>query len=207
VSALLAQKDGATTRIATEHGDLVCDFSAKRYRKDKYEMEKQITNAEALIAKNEPGKRAKFIAREDDKETYALNDALVEKTTLLLGVKEYYTNIPEGTLSNKDVVLRYHDPWNVEASFRMSKSDLATRLIFHHKEDAVRAHMVVCFVALAVGRYLERATRLSLRSVRDALWSVTDAQIFDAVTKETIILRSEVNEGVVAILKKLGLSH
>jgi transposase len=207
IAALLAQKDGATTRIVTEHGDLVCDFSAKRYRKDEHEMKKQITKAEALIAKNEPGKRAKFITREEEKDTYALNEALVGKTKSLLGVKGYYTNIPKEMLSDKDVVARYHDLWNVEASFRMSKSDLATRPIFHHKEDAVRAHMVVCFVALAVGRYLERITGLSLRGVRDILWGVTDAQIFDAVTKETIVLRSVMNEEVIALSKKLGLSH
>ena len=190
VSSLLAQKDGATMRVATEHGDLVCDFSSKRYRKNKHEMEKQIAKAKTLVEKGEPGKRAKFVTRENKSDTYTLNDALVEKTKLLLGVKGYYTNIPKDTLGDKEVVARYHDLWNVEASFRMSKSDLATRPIFHHKEDAVRAHMVVCFIALAVGRYLERTTGLSLRGVRDTLWSVTDARIFDTVTKGLIKIYS-----------------
>ncbi len=207
VSAALGQKDGALTRLATDHGDLVCDFSAKRYRKDKAEMEKQVAKANELVGKGEPGKRAKFIAKEAGAETYTLNNALVEKTKLLLGVKGYYTNIPVTTLSNRAVVDRYHDLWNVEASFRMAKSDLATRPIFHHKEDSVRAHMVVCFVALAVGKSIERGAGLSLRRFVDAIWSITDARIEDTATGKTFVLRSPVDTETQRMLKKLGLSY
>lgn len=208
VNAALAQKDGATTRIVTDHGDLVGDFSAKRYRKDKHEMEKQIAKAKELVEKGEPGKRAKFVVRgEEEEETYALNDVLVAKTTLLLGVKGYYTNIPQETLADKEVIDRYHDLWNVEASFRMAKSDLLTRPIFHHKEDAVRAHMVVCFLALAVGKSISLATGLSLRRFMDALWGVTDAQIVDTVTGKAFTLRSPVDNSVNMMLQKLGLPY
>jgi transposase len=207
IAALLVQKDGATARIATEHGDLVCDFSAKRYRKDKSEMDKQVTKAKALIAKNEPGKRAKFIAQKDGSEEYLFNDALLAKATSLLGIKGYYTNISEETLSNKEVVARYHDLWNVEASFRMTKHDLATRPIFHRKEDAIRAHMAVCFAALMMGRALEGAAGCSLRSVIDLLWGVTDARIIDTTTGKAFSLRSPVGDEIKAILKKIGVSY
>jgi transposase len=207
ISAALGEKDGAMTRSATDHGDLVCDFSAKRYRKDKVEAEKQIAKAEALVAKGEPGKRAKFVVKEDDKEAYMLNDALIAKAKLLFGVKGYYTNIPEDTLSNKEVVARYHDLWNVEASFRMAKHDLSTRPIFHRKEDAIRAHMVICFVALALGKSIELATGLSLRRFIDALWSVTDARIVDTTTEKEFMLRSPVDNAMKSMLKKLGLSY
>ena len=65
-------------------------------------------------------------------------------------------------LSNEDVIARYHNLWRVEQSFRMSKSDLETRPIFHHKEDAIRSHMLICFVALIIQKYLELSTNLSL---------------------------------------------
>jgi len=207
IAAALGAKDGATVRIATDHGDCVCDFSAKRYRKDKHEMEKQTAKASALVAKGEPGKRAKFVVKENDKETYVLNDALVAKAKLLLGVKGYYTNIAEETLSNKEVVARYHDLWNVEASFRMAKHDLSTRPIFHRKEDAIRAHMVICFVALTLGKSIELATGLSIRRFIDALWSVTDARIVDTATGKEFMLRSPVDNAMKSVLKKLGLSY
>jgi len=207
ISATLEAKDGAMTRISTDHGDLVCDFSAKRYRKDKHEAEKQIGKAKALVEKGEPGKRAKFVMKEDDKETYVLNDALVAKATLLFGVKGYYTNIPEGTLSDNEVIARYHDLWNVEASFRMAKHDLATRPIFHRKEEAIRAHMVVCFVALALGKSIELSTGLSIRRFIDGLWNVTDARIVDTATGKEFLLRSPVDNAMKGMLKTLGVSY
>lgn len=206
-SAALAQTDGATIRISTDHGDLIVSFSSKRYRKDKHEMEQQKAKAVTLVERGEPGKRAKFVTKTDGTDAYVLNEALIEKTKLLLGLKGYYTNIPVETLSDLAIVARYHDLWHVEASFRMAKSDLATRPIFHHKEDAVRAHMVVCFVALAIGRNCEISTGLSLRRVVDALWQVTDAQIVDTATGEVFMLRSALDETTRTILKKLGVSY
>jgi transposase len=43
----------------------------------------------------------------------------------------------------------------VEDAFRTSKSDLGLRPVFHHKEDRVQAHILVCFLALAMWRVLE----------------------------------------------------
>jgi transposase len=200
----LAQKDGATMRLATDHGELVVGFSAKRYRKDKNEMEKQIAKANAFVKKGEPGKRAKFVKRKDDEDTYILDEALVAKTKKLLGMKGYYTNIPKETLSNQEIIERYHELWNIEATFRMAKSDLETRPIFHHKEDAIRAHMVICFVALAIGKYIEISTKSSIRNVVDHLWSVTDAQIVDSSTNEKFALRSSPSDDLRTILKMLG---
>jgi hypothetical protein len=41
----------------------------------------------------------------------------------------------------------YHEPWNVK-SFRMSKSDLQARPIYHHKRDSIEAHLTIVFAAL-----------------------------------------------------------
>ncbi|MEW6654355.1 MAG: hypothetical protein AB1394_12955 [Bacteroidota bacterium] len=43
----------------------------------------------------------------------------------------------------------------------MSKGDLETRTIFHHKEDAIRAYVLICFVSLIIEKYLELSTQLS----------------------------------------------
>lgn len=206
VSEALQGQDGKAMRIATHHGDLIVAFSAKRFRKHKADMDKQIAKGKALVAKSEPGRRAKFVQK-DGKDTYVLNEALIEKTTLLLGLKGYYTNVPEDTLSNANVIARYHDLWHVEQAFRMAKSDLASRPIFHHKEDAVRAHMLICFVALVMGKYMELQTDTSLRATRDTLWDVTDATLVDTATGETFKFRSPLGEGAKKLLKQLGLSY
>jgi len=201
----LGQTDGATVRLSTAHGDLICSFSAKRFRKYQAEMNKQIERGKILISKHEPGKRSKFVKKSSKDNIYELDLKLIEKTSLLLGIKGYYTNIPSATLSNEGIIKHYRDLWHVEQAFRMAKNDLATRPIFHHKEDAVRAHMVVCFVSLMIGKYIEIATGTSLRQVMDALWSVTDAQIVDNLTGEKFSMRSKPTTQVKDFCKKLGV--
>ena len=202
----LKQQDKATTRLSTKHGDLIASFSAARYRKNKGDMERQIERGKKLIARREPGRRAKFVTRKGG-DAYVLSEALIEKTKLLLGVRGYYTNISSAELSNNEIIARYHDLWRVEQAFRMAKSDLASRPIFHHQENSVRAHMVVCFVALVIGKYIEIKAGLSLKKVRDLLWDVTDAQLYDKVTKKMITLRSPVNDELKKLLRKLGVPY
>jgi hypothetical protein len=64
-----------------------------------------------------------------------------------------------------EVIASYHELWHVEASFRMSKSDLRARPIFHHTRDAIEAHLTIVFAALAVARYLQDATGMSIKKI------------------------------------------
>ena len=203
--AAVENKDGTTLRLSTDRGDLICAYSEVRFRKDKHEMEKQTEKAREIIAGKKPIKRVKFVSEGAGVHTF--NEELKRKAETLLGWKGYYTNIPTSVLSDVDIVSQYKRLWHVEAAFRMTKNDLETRPIFHHKEDAVRAHMLICFVALCLGTYLELKTGQSLRAVRDTLWSVADAHVIDTRTGETIILRSEPAASVEVILKKLGMSY
>jgi transposase len=40
--------------------------------------------------------------------------------------------------------------WQIEKSFRMSKTDLRARPIYHHKRESIEAHLTIVFAALAV---------------------------------------------------------
>lgn len=204
VSASLHQQDGKTARLTTERGDLVCTFSADRFRKDKTEMEKQIKKAETMVA-TKGGKRAKFVAVSEAR--YELNVVLVEKTKKLLGIKGYYTNIPLERADDRDIIVHYGNLWRIEQSFRMAKSDLVARPIFHHKENAIKTHMLICFIALAVGKYLELATAVSLRRIIDLLKQVPAARMLNTRTHKEILLRAEMPEEIKTVLKKLGLSY
>jgi len=48
----------------------------------------------------------------------------------------------------------------VEDAFRISKSDLGLRPIYHQRQDRVEAHILVCFIALAMWRSLEMWLRV-----------------------------------------------
>jgi len=80
-------------------------------------------------------------------------------------IKGYVTNIPATLMPAAEVLASYHELWHVEASFRMSKTDLRARPIFHHTRDAIEAHLTIVFAALAVARYLQDATGLSIRKI------------------------------------------
>jgi transposase len=172
--------------------DTICEFSQTRFKKDKREFDKQVKRAQLLIEKKEPGKRAKFVKKSSQEDNlFVFNDALKIKTETLLGIKGFVTNIPETEMTNAEVIVCYHDLWHIEQSFRMSKSDLKARPIFHHTQDAIRAHLLLCFMALMMGKYLELKTGLSLRKIRDELWQVQEAHIKNNITNEIYTLRTE----------------
>ena len=68
-----------------------------------------------------------------------------------------------------EVIGSYHDLWHVEQSFRMSKTDLAARPIFHHQREAIEAHLTIVFAALAIARHLQDVTGLSIRRIVQTL--------------------------------------
>lgn len=203
VSNVLAQQDKATVRHQTDYGDLICEFSAKRFAKDKREMDKQIKKAEELLKDPSGIKRTKFI-KANNHAAYELNSALVEKTKLLLGVKGYYTNLGE-EVSDRQIIQHYHNLWHVEQAFRIAKSDLQMRPIYHFKETAVKVHILICFMALAICKYMELKTSKSTKHVVELLKSVTDARILNTLTNEEITLCSQMSEETRQLLTQLGL--
>lgn len=202
----LQKRDGMTTRIQTERGLLICDFSWKRYQKDKREMEKQIARAKKLLDKKDAVKRTKFLMNKDKKKTeHILNIELVEKTTLLLGIKGYYTNLTEEP--DTTIIDHYHNLWHVEHAFRISKSDLAMRPIYHFKKQTIEAHILICFMALAVCKYMELKTDKSTKKIIKMLRNITDARILDRLTGKEIVMRQELPEDVAKLWKTLTMSY
>lgn len=197
--------DGKSVRIQTERGLLLCDFSLKRYLKDKREMEKQIQKAEYFVSKNSEGKRTKFLMlKQSEKKTgkkgkekvYTLNNDLIKKTKFLLGIKGYYTNLFEKNekLTDTDIINHYHNLWHVEKAFRIAKSDLQARPIFHHKRDSIEAHIFIVFVSLCLTKAIELETSYSIRSVKDMIWDILDVTFADKITGKQFVKRTEVKE-------------
>jgi transposase len=207
ISRQLQKKDGANLRMKTSLGSLVCSFSHIRYNKDKHEMEKQIKRAQNLI--NEPSKikRAKFLknSKKGQKTGLELNEALMQKATDLLGIKGYYTNLEK--IDNQTIIEQYHNLWHVEHAFRIAKSDLRTRPIYHFKRETIEAHILICFMALSVCKYMELKTGKSTKKIIRELKRVTDAKILNLQTDKLITMRSTISEETKEIVDKLGLSY
>jgi hypothetical protein len=118
-----------------------------------------IERAEAVDAGTRPLKKDRFVKITD--AVKGVNWALVERARYLAGLKGYVTNIDADTMDGQQVVAAYRKLYQVEQSFRMAKSDLAARPMFHRISDSIEAHLTAVFAALAVSReeHPSRASR------------------------------------------------
>ncbi len=182
----LERKDLNTIRI----DDLIVEYRHARYSKDLKEMEKQLEKAKKYEGvKTTKITKLKFL--QNGATTYSLNNKLLEKTKTLLGLKGYITNL---NLPDKDIVNYYHNLFKIENAFRIAKSDLEIRPIYHYKENTIKNHVLICFMCLAMSIYLELKNQKSIKAIVRALKSVTDAIILNIKTGQILHDRTEIKE-------------
>lgn len=201
----ISREDGKSIRLKTDSGYLICSYSSVRYRKDKYEMDKQVEKAKQVIAKPSKNKKLKFTRTKGHK--IELNEALIEKTQKLLGIKGYYTNLEESVIDNKTIIARYHELYKIEQAFRISKNDLQTRPIFHFKEQPIKLHILICFMALAISKHIELKTGISIRKFIDEAKKNVDGEILNHITKKIVTLKSQPTQRMKELIEKLEIPH
>jgi transposase len=131
--------------------------------------------------------------------------ALVERARQLAGLKGYVTNLPTSTMDGAAVIAAYHDLWRVEQSFRMTKSDLRARPVFHHQREAIEAHLTVVFAALAVARHLQDGTGTSIKRIIQTLRAARSATI--DINGQRLTLDPDLTDATRAILDRLEEGH
>lgn len=149
---------------------LILTYSSKRAKKDKRTREKALEKINIALDKKNITKSdlklsyyAKYLDI-DDKCTikYKLNPEKVQIDAKLDGIKGFATN--DSTLSPEDVIAHYQNQYAVERAFRISKTDLRIRPIYHRLENRIKAHVLVSFVAYAV--FMEFERRLKLKNIK-----------------------------------------
>jgi len=80
-------------------------------------------------------------------------------------------------MDGQGVIAAYTDLYQVERSFRMTKSDLAARPVFHRLKDSIEAHLTIVFAALAVSREAQTRTGLSIKKIITTLRPLRSATI------------------------------
>jgi hypothetical protein len=140
-------------------------YEADRARRTLRGIDEQVAKAEKAVAGKTPVKRNRFVQLSGGTRT--VNRELEEKTRALAGLKGYVTNLlacPDGTPVTAEFVIgAYHQLFQIEKSFRMSKHDLQARPIYHRKRDSIEAHLTIVLAALAVSRWIEQQTGWSIR--------------------------------------------
>ena len=196
--------DLKTTTVKYLEHRLVCQYSSSRASKDKSDREKQIEKAKIIISSpSRISSRFRFVQTVNGK--YEVNSTLIEKAKRLEGIKGYLTNT---NLTESTVIERYHDLWRIEKAFRITKTDLEARPIFLQLDKTITCHLIIVFAGLAIARYLEIKTNMSIRRIlkiagKVLTHEVTNSQTGEKAMIETTIIDEELKQKI-ELLNSLG---
>lgn len=100
------------------------------------------------------------------------------------------TDLPLGTEEEiREALSHYHSLWKIEESFRISKSDLKIRPMYHWTESRIRGHIALCYISFAMMRQLQK--RLLLQQ-QDQM-SVKRIQGRPLLGETSVIIRDKSN--------------
>ncbi|MFL1377606.1 MULTISPECIES: IS1634 family transposase [unclassified Nocardiopsis] len=154
---------------------VVYQYLFERHQRDQRAINAQISRAEKVADGTRPVKKDRFVRL--DGTDKGVDWDLVQRARDLAGLKGYVTNIAPEVMGGQAVIDAYHDLYQVERSFRMAKSDLAARPVFHHVRESIEAHLTIVFTALAVSRHLQAAGGVSIRKIVQTLRPLRSAVI------------------------------
>ncbi|XKF78890.1 transposase [Glutamicibacter arilaitensis] len=154
---------------------VIYQWSAKRFVTDNRNTNLMECRAMDIAEGTSQMCKARFVKTTGTKP--AVDGARIERARMLAGFKGYVSNVEQSVMKGQQVFDSYHDLWQVEASFRMTKSDLSACPVFHRHEDAIDAHLTVVFAALTIGRHLQEVTGMTLKRIITDLKGVRSAKI------------------------------
>ncbi len=179
---------------------IIYQYRAKRASLDIKNIEEQLTKARRIVNGQAPVKRNRFLSLKTREKK--LNQSLIDKAYALAGIKGYVTDLDLGP---EKIIDSYHQLFQVEASFRMAKSDLKARPIFHRKKDAIEAHLTIVLAILAVSRWIEQLTGISIKRFVRSLRPVRSGIV--TINGKEYAAEAEVPKDIHKLLQKLRSGH
>ncbi|NLB25088.1 MAG: IS1634 family transposase [Bacteroidales bacterium] len=138
---------------------LIVHFSEERARKDAYNRKKGLERLEkrlksGKLTKSNINNRGynKYLEIKGDVDI-SIDYQKYENDSLWDGLKGYITN---SELPPTLVLENYGQLWHIEKAFRMSKTDLRIRPIYHRLKHRIKAHICIAFTAYTIYKELER---------------------------------------------------
>lgn len=199
-------KSGESKIIKKGDLKLMITYSDIRARKDKYNREKGLRKLEKRVrtgklTKTNINNRGynKYLKLEGEIKVI-IDKEKFEQDEKWDGLKGYLTN---AKMRTETILENYNHLWRIEKAFRISKTDLKIRPIFHRKQKRIEAHICLNFVAYKVYKELERQLKekkseLSPEKVIEILQSIYQIEILTPMTKQiikkTILLNYEHNQ-------------
>ncbi len=204
-------KDEETNITTTEliTSKIICTWSSKRARKDRKDRERLVEKAGTLIktkkCENKRGAQ-KYInnIKTDEAE---IDIEKIEYDSRWDGF--YGVETSDKTLSSEEVLDSYKKLWKIEESFKILKSHLEARPVFHWTKKRITGHFVLSYIAFLFERTLELELKKenietsSANYIRDCLTSMEFSEIL--IDGKTFYLRSKINDLSDKLLKILKI--
>jgi Transposase len=153
-----------------ENARLIVSYATLRAQKDRFnrergleKLQKQLNSGKLTKANINNRGYNKYLKMEGslnisiDKDKYE-SDAQWD------GLKGYLTNT---SLSKEEIIENYGQLWRIEKAFRISKTDLKIRPVYHRVPRRIEAHICIAFCAYKVYKELERQLK-----EKGSIWSV-----------------------------------
>lgn len=147
------------TIIKADGSRLVVSYSEARATKDRSNRQKGLAKLEKALSKGKLTKASinnrgynKYLIMEGEVDI-RIDHAKFQADARWDGLKGYLTNTD---LSAKDLMGQYRELWKIEKAFRISKTDLRVRPIYHRLQRRIEAHICISFVAYKIYKELER---------------------------------------------------
>lgn len=162
-------KNGQTQVInKSDEMKLIISYSQARAANDKSNRERGLHRLEKLIKKGKLTKQHinnrgynKYLKLEGD-VTIKINYDKCKEDARWDGLKGYLTNT---TLSANEVIENYKHLWQIEKAFRISKTDLKVRPIYHRLKHRIETHLIIAFCSYKIYKELERQLQVKKTNI------------------------------------------
>lgn len=206
--------DGECATIIKNDTDrLIISYTEKRAKKDAHNRKKGLLRLENKV---KSGKLTKdtINAKGYNKYLHLKNEVNVaidydkfNADVAWDGLKGYVTNT---TLTEDEVIENYSNLWHIEKAFRMSKSDLQIRPIYHFTKRRIEAHISISFVAYTIYKELERLlykhkASFSVKTAREIIHNIYQLEITLPDSKITEKILLNMNEEQKSLLNIIAL--
>jgi len=164
---------------------LIVSYSAKRAQHDQKHREQLI---ERLVkkTKNEKIKAGDLINNNGSKKFVKIINSNIEidqnkiiQDAMWDGIHGVITNSGEKNIFT--ILASYRQLWRIEEAFRINKHDIQMRPIFHWKPSRIKAHIAICYLSFALGKF-------ALRQLEDTGLNIS----FDKLRKELSEVESSI---------------
>ena len=182
----ILQKDESTK--------LVISYSQKRAAKDAHNRQRAIKKLEQHIKSGKLTKANinnrgynKFLTIENP-VNISINNDKIKEDQRWDGLKGYLTNT---LLSKDEIIENYKNLWQIEKAFRVAKTDLKIRPIYHRVKRRIEAHICIAFVAYKIYKELERQLKemnssLSPEQAIDIAKTIFAVKVRHPMSKEVV---------------------